>query len=41
MNLQAANKELESRAPRVSAPMLAGEALVIFVVSFVLVGLFA
>jgi len=41
MELQTANKELASRAPRVTLPMLAAEALVMVSVSFLLVGLFA
>ena len=41
MNLQAAHKELHGRTPRVRAPLLALEALVVISVSYALVGLFA
>jgi len=38
VNLRAAQKELRSRAPEVTAPVLALEAIVIVSVSIVLVG---
>jgi hypothetical protein len=41
MNLQAAQKELRSRAPRVTGTVLAVEVLVVVSVSYLLVGLFA
>lgn len=41
VNLQAAHKELHGRTPRVRAPLLALEALVVLSVSYALVGLFA
>ena len=41
VNLQAAHKELHSRTPRVGAPLLALEALVVISVSYALVGWFA
>ena len=41
MNLRAAQKELRSRAPQVTAPALALEAVVMVSISIVLVGLFA
>ncbi len=40
MNLQAAEKELRSRTPRVTGAVLALEVLVVVSVSMVLVGLF-
>lgn len=41
MNLRAAQNELGSRPPEVTAPVLALEALVMVSVSILLVGLFA
>ena len=41
MNLRAAQKELRGRAPTVTAPVLALEALVMVGVSFMLVSFFA
>jgi len=41
MNLQAAEKELRGRAPRVTGFALAVEVLVVVAVSYVLVGIFA
>ena len=41
MNLQAAQKELGSRAPRVTGSILVAEVLVVVAVSYLLVGLFA
>jgi len=41
MNLHAAQKELHGRLPRVTAPLLALEALVVISFSYLLVGIFA
>jgi hypothetical protein len=41
MNLQAAQKELRSRAPRVTGLALVLEVVVVVSISYVLVGLFA
>jgi len=41
MNLQAAQKELKGRAPRVTGLVLALEVVVVVSVSYVLVGIFA
>jgi hypothetical protein len=41
MNLRTAQKELAGKTPRVNAPVLAMEALVVVSLSFVLVGIFA
>ena len=41
MNLQAAQKELRGRAPRVAGFILAVEVVVVVSVSYVLVGIFA
>lgn len=41
MNLHAAQKELHGRAPRVTAPWLVVETLVVVSFSYVLVGIFA
>jgi hypothetical protein len=41
MNLQAAQKELRGRAPRVTGLVLAVEVVVMVSVSYVLVGIFA
>jgi hypothetical protein len=41
MNLQAAQKELKGRAPRVTGLVLAVEVVVMVSVSYVLVGIFA
>jgi hypothetical protein len=40
VNLQAAHKELNSRSPRIAAPWLALEALVVISISYALVGIF-
>lgn len=40
MNLQTAHKELNARSPRVTAPWLALEALVVVSISYALVGIF-
>ena len=41
VNLQAAHKELDGRTPRIAAPLLALEALVVVSISYALVGIFA
>ncbi len=41
MNLRAAQKELRSRSPDVTMPLLLLEALVVVAVGWLLVGLFA
>ncbi len=41
MNLQAAQKELKGRAPRVTGFVLAVEVVVVVSISYVLVGIFA